>query len=105
MFLIYSWMVFGLLVSMAAGPMLLIYRYNKRMSQIPCNGCLTTRFQYNDNALVLRIFLPLFVIGVFGVGTLCSAIILYIYIQLEARIALTIQHVILIRVTSMTLSM
>lgn len=99
MLLIYSWLVFGSLVVLAVGPMIWLYKYNKRMSHLPGTGSLTTRYQYNDNALVLHIFLPLFVIGVFCVGSLCSLIILYIFWQLLSGKPVTTQTVLLIRVS------
>jgi hypothetical protein len=98
MLVIYSWLIFGVLVMLAAGPMFWLYKYNKRMSQIAGNGTLNTRYQYNENTLVLHIFLPLFIVGVFCVGTFCSLIILYVFWELFHGKPVTTQTVLLIRV-------
>ncbi|CAD5228491.1 unnamed protein product [Bursaphelenchus xylophilus] len=74
-FYVYSWFIFGLNMAFGAGPTIYLYHYNKKMSLRRGEGTLTTRYQYHDNVVVLRIFTPLIVVGVFGVGFLCIVIV------------------------------
>lgn len=63
-----SWAVFGANMLIGSAPLVYLYLHNRRMRSRPAQGTLTTRYQYHDNVVVLRIFLPLILLGVFGVG-------------------------------------
>ncbi|CAD5226103.1 unnamed protein product [Bursaphelenchus okinawaensis] len=60
------------------------YGVVKEQTQFPTRACgtLTTRFTYHDNVVVLRIYAPVIVFAVFGIGTVCIVIIFFTGIQL-----------------------
>lgn len=49
-------------------PIIWLFVYNRRMTKQRARGSLTTRYQYHDNVVVLRILLPIILNCDFGIG-------------------------------------
>ncbi|CAD5231086.1 unnamed protein product [Bursaphelenchus xylophilus] len=98
-FTIYSWAVFGLTMLLGAGPIVWLYYYNKKMCLFRANGSLTTRYQYHDNVVILRIYAPVIVFAVFGIGLVCMVIVLTAGIKLLHHETLSLEMYTLFKCT------